>query len=69
MDQSHPSFQKPPPERWEPQVGDQVLLAYRGKIFVVTVTQILEDPRAYVVSGDELLIPVCCGRDSLRPFN
>jgi len=68
MSDIHPSFGQPLPARWTPQVGERVRLLFRGKSYIGEVTQILDEPAGYVVSSDDLLMPVVCGRSSLRPI-
>ncbi len=62
-----PPFSNPPPKGWKPNVGDRLLLYYGGKVHEVVVTMALEN-EGYIVAGDSLILPVACGRDSLRPL-
>ncbi len=62
-----PAFLNPPPKDWAPKLGERVRLLYGGKTHDVIVTQVL-DSGGFVVSGDDLLMPVACGRNSLRPL-
>jgi hypothetical protein len=62
-----PAFRIPPPEGWKPNLGDRVQILYGGKAHEVVVTMLLEKD-GFVVAGDTLLLPVACGRDSLRPL-
>ena len=69
MSDIHPSFHRPPPREWAPHVGQRVRLLYQDKTYEGVITQVLNGPGGYVVSSDDLLLPVVCGRDSLRPMS
>ena len=62
------AFLIPPPEGWEPKLGDRVQILYAGQAHEVVVTMVLEEG-GFVVESHSLLLPVACGRDSLRPLD
>ncbi len=66
-----PAFMSPPPKDWTPQPGERVRLLFGGEIHEVVITQLLDGPggSGYVVAGDELLLPVACGREAIRPLS
>lgn len=64
----HSAFGHPPPENWLPQAGERVHFQYDIRSYEGVITQVLDEPGGYVVSSDDLLLPVVCDRDSLRPL-
>jgi len=68
MCNTHPAFGHPPPNHWVPQAGERVRFLYDINSYEGVITQVLDEPGGYVVSSDDLLLPVVCDRDSLRPL-
>jgi hypothetical protein len=60
-------FLRPPPDPWDPKLGERVLLLFRDQVFEGTITAVL-DEGGFVVSAENLLLPVVCNRELLRPW-
>ena len=65
----HASFERRPSQDWAPKAGERVRVLYKGRSYEAVITQVLKDPSVFVVASDDLLMPVACNRDSLRPVD